>query len=158
MARRAPEQMFLDRLGYGALVGTPPEDGDGESWTYHTTVLKAAFSRAAPGIDLERASVYPLKKIQQRFADTILIGRAKSNDVPIEEGSISKLHARIRIDGQQMFISDAGSSNGCEVNYQELTGERQLRDGDVVTIGRFNFRFYRAATLRDALRKAAQDL
>lgn len=153
MARSESEQVFCERLGFGALVGTPPLSDEPKGWSYHTRALRGSFSRAAPGIDLKGSSVYPLKKSQQRFADTVLLGRAESNDVRVDEDSISKLHARVRIDGDQMLISDAGSKNGIEINYKRLTGEHALRDGDVVTLGHFTFRFHRPSTLYRMLRE-----
>lgn len=148
------EAAFCTRLGFGALVGTPPESGDSGGWSYHTRVLRGAFSRAAPGIDLEASSVYPLKKTQSRFADTLLVGRSESNDVQIDHASISKLHARIQVVPEPMTVTDAGSKNGIRVNYEPLEGEHPLADGDVVTLGHFMFRFHRPAALYRMLRAA----
>ena len=147
LARRAGEPAFCERLRFGALVGTPPESGDPGGWSYHTRVIRGAFSRSAPGIDLKQATVYPLKKTQSRFADTLLIGRSESNDVQIDQDSISKLHARIRMTDAGMLIKDAGSKNGIYINYEPLEGEHALADGDTVTLGHFMFQFHRPEEL-----------
>ncbi|MEQ8460599.1 MAG: FHA domain-containing protein [Sandaracinaceae bacterium] len=147
LAREGTEKAFCDRLGFGALVGTPPVSEEERSWSYHTVALRGTFSRAAPGIDLKTSWVYPLTKVQPRFAGTLLVGRAQSNDVCIDHESISKLHARIRMDGDAMHISDAGSKNGIELDYTPLKGERELKDGAMVRLGHYTFQFHRPASL-----------
>ena len=72
-----------------------------------------------------------------RFPDTILIGRSATNDICVVHSSISKLHARIRLHGGELLISDASSSNGTIVNGAKLeTGEEiHLETGDLVRFG-----------------------
>ncbi|MBO6935689.1 MAG: FHA domain-containing protein [Deltaproteobacteria bacterium] len=154
LARAEGEAAFCERLGFGALVGTPPESGDPGGWSYHTRAIRGAFSRAAPGIDLKQSFVYALEKTQSRFADTLLIGRSESNDVRIDQDSISKLHARIRVTPGGMRITDAGSKNGIHVNYEPLLAEHALADGDTVTLGHFMFQFHLPAELYRMLRAA----
>ncbi len=155
LARTEGEGAFCARLGFGALVGTPPESGDPGGWSYHTRAIRGAFSRAAPGIDLKQSSVYPLKKTQTVFADTLLIGRSESNDVRIDQDSISKLHARIRVNDDGMHITDAGSKNGIHINYEPLRGEHSLVGGDTVTLGHFMFQFHLPEELYRMLRAAS---
>jgi pSer/pThr/pTyr-binding forkhead associated (FHA) protein len=51
---------------------------------------------------------------------------------------VSRLHARIRVEPQAMWITDLGSANGTQVNEQKLTPHQEfpLSDKDVVRLGR----------------------
>ena len=68
------------------------------------------------------------------------IGRSASNDLFIDQESISRHHARISFDGTSYWATDLGSTNGTYVN-DELVREQRLRDGDQVRIGRSILKF-----------------
>ena len=40
------------------------------------------------------------------------VGRGSDNDVRILAGRVSKRHAVVRVDGEQLFVRDLGSTNG----------------------------------------------
>ena len=66
---------------------------------------------------------------------TFEIGRSSRSDLPIDQESISRHHARITFDGQRHNIEDLGSTNGTFVN--DVNVKRQpLKDGDQVKLGR----------------------
>ena len=66
---------------------------------------------------------------------TFEIGRSSKSDLPIDQESISRHHARITFDGTHHSIEDLGSTNGTFVN--EKTAKRHpLKDGDTVKVGR----------------------
>jgi two-component system cell cycle response regulator len=95
------------------------------------------------------------------------LGRSNRADVRIDDDSISRLHAKVLLNGQDIQIEDLGSSNGTLVNGEKV--ERNvLRDGDKIRLGettilKFTFhdrldesfvqKMYDAA-LRDPLTKA----
>ena len=98
---------------------------------------KASSSRDAclvviNGVDLGKK--YPLSQ------DSTVVGRSSKVDIQIDEDSISRNHAVIENDGQEIFIRDLKSTNGTYVNDRQI-GERSLRDGDQVKIGRTIFKF-----------------
>jgi len=63
------------------------------------------------------------------------IGRSSRSDLPIDQESISRHHARITFDGQSHVVEDLGSTNGTFVN--DVSVKRQgLKDGDQVKLGR----------------------
>jgi diguanylate cyclase (GGDEF)-like protein len=66
---------------------------------------------------------------------TFEIGRSSRSDLPIDQESISRHHARITFDGHRHVIEDLGSTNGTFVNDQNLK-QTALRDGDQVKLGR----------------------
>lgn len=63
------------------------------------------------------------------------IGRSSKSDLPIDQESISRHHARMTWDGQSHVIEDLGSTNGTFVNDERVT-RRQLRSGDQIKLGR----------------------
>lgn len=63
------------------------------------------------------------------------IGRSSRSDLPIDQESISRQHARITFDGYQHVIEDLGSTNGTFVNDQGLK-RAALKDGDQIKLGR----------------------
>jgi ABC-type multidrug transport system ATPase subunit/pSer/pThr/pTyr-binding forkhead associated (FHA) protein len=65
------------------------------------------------------------------------IGRAPDNDIRLDGLQISNHHARIKKDGNTVFIEDAGSTNGVYINGNRITGRRPIQNQDVVQIGPF---------------------
>ena len=85
-------------------------------------------------LDAERPIKYPL------FKETMTIGRADIADIHIENGFLSRLHARIVSTANGATICDIESKNGIRVNAKLVT-EQALNHGDVVDLGRLRFRF-----------------
>lgn len=83
----------------------------------------------------------------------ISVGRTSETDVKIPEYSISKRHCEFRFMDATMFVRDAGSTNGTEVNGVRLADgvEVQLSGGETIVLGRFAFRFDTPATLLERL-------
>jgi pSer/pThr/pTyr-binding forkhead associated (FHA) protein len=67
------------------------------------------------------------------------IGRTNDNDIFIPSKMISRHHARLLIGPNAVIVEDAGSTNGCFVNEQQVK-QHVLREGDVLTIGDLKFR------------------
>jgi len=63
------------------------------------------------------------------------IGRSSKSDLPIDQESISRHHARITFDGTCHTIEDLGSTNGTFVN-EQTSKHTPLKDGDRVEVGR----------------------
>ncbi len=66
---------------------------------------------------------------------TFEIGRSSRSDLPIDQESISRHHARITYDGSRHVVEDLGSTNGTFVN-DENVKRQVLKDGDQVKLGR----------------------
>lgn len=76
--------------------------------------------------------------VVQRYViekDIISIGRAKDNDIVIENLSVSRNHARVRRQGNTYVLTDLNSANGTFVNNVRIT-KTEILDGDVITIGK----------------------
>jgi pSer/pThr/pTyr-binding forkhead associated (FHA) protein len=64
------------------------------------------------------------------------LGRERGDILFPEDGYVSGLHCRLSWDGQKLFLTDLGSSNGTFVRVQET----DLRSGDVLLMGQQLFR------------------
>jgi pSer/pThr/pTyr-binding forkhead associated (FHA) protein len=67
----------------------------------------------------------------------VTIGRSDGNDIVLRDDRlVSHVHAVIEAYGASFALRDLGSSNGTFVNGQGLAGERVLRPGDEIRLGR----------------------
>jgi pSer/pThr/pTyr-binding forkhead associated (FHA) protein len=62
------------------------------------------------------------------------IGRAKFNDIVLEDISVSSEHCRIRPENDGFAVHDLKSTNGTYVNEKKVT-HHPLTPGDVVKVG-----------------------
>lgn len=67
--------------------------------------------------------------------DRHTIGKSASNDIVIEDPSVSRLHAVIERYGDDWAIRDVGSRNGTSVNGDRIINEKRLADKDEVRLG-----------------------
>ena len=140
-----PARLAQD-LGAWVLVGPAPAE-EGSEWSFRTLSARTVrdASGAVEAVLDETYLVHLLKKAKAGpFASTILIGRSRTNDVCVAHSSVSKLHARMRIDGGVLFLSDAGSSNGTYVGVDRLTNgeERRLSHATQVRFGGCGFQVF----------------
>ena len=70
----------------------------------------------------------------------VIIGRENSCNIVLPDVNASRQHAQITFNQGMWLISDLGSTNGTYVNNQEIT-TREIKNGDVVTIGVTNLGF-----------------
>ena len=76
---------------------------------------------------------YPLNK------ERMTVGRKPHNDIQLDDATVSGEHAAFLI-LQHVYIEDLNSTNGVLLNGKKVT-KRQLNHGDVVRIGRHEFKF-----------------
>ena len=70
------------------------------------------------------------------------LGRAESNQIMLQDDTVSRRHAVIQAQGDQEFwLVDFGSRNGSYVNGQRIAQPTRLRDGATLTIGGFRYVF-----------------
>lgn len=71
-----------------------------------------------------------------------LIGRADDCAVVLlGDGTVSRQHARVRNDGRQVTVEDAGSTHGTYLGGQRVTAPTPVRRGDVLQVGQTLLRF-----------------
>jgi pSer/pThr/pTyr-binding forkhead associated (FHA) protein len=85
------------------------------------------------GIELTVAHAGTIKT--QRFGRRILVGRAPSADLRLDDPRVSRLHARIEMRDDGVYVEDLGSSNGTSVDGEAVTEPRRLEVDDEVTVG-----------------------
>lgn len=86
-------------------------------------------------IDLTTNRSFPLTQ------NRILLGRALSSDIAIEDLNVSRTHAEIRQEAANAWsIADLGSTNGTLVNGRHIASV-MLQEGDRVTVGTTTFLF-----------------
>lgn len=64
------------------------------------------------------------------------IGRAPSNDIFLNDMTVSSTHAQTYFDTGNFYIKDLGSFNGVWINNENIT-QSILHDGDIVQVGVF---------------------
>lgn len=75
----------------------------------------------------------------------VVVGRSSSCHIVLDDGLVSRRHAQFLVSAKQAVIEDFGSVNGVYVNGERIAGQRVLRDGDRVQIGKQDF-LLRSAT------------
>ena len=63
-----------------------------------------------------------------------LIGRIDSNHVVLDDASVSRIHARVLVEPEKVWVEDCGSTVGTLVNGDPID-RHQLAEGDVLSIG-----------------------
>jgi pSer/pThr/pTyr-binding forkhead associated (FHA) protein len=78
---------------------------------------------------------------------TTRIGRATTNEIFLDDVTVSRKHAEIAKAGKDYLLRDLGSLNGSYLN-GELIGEENLSDGDELQIGKFRMHFFTGGKVR----------
>ena len=110
-------------------------------WEEETSVTEQADGEPAEVGERERAYLIVLAgaTVGEMFKLPVgpaVIGRGKSSDVPLHDEGVSRAHARIVAEGEDIYVEDLGSRNGTYVNAQRVFGRAALADGDKIQVGR----------------------
>ncbi len=70
----------------------------------------------------------------------VTIGRGNANDLVLNDASVSRFHAVVKLLEDGVFISDRGSTNGVLVNQQQIAADTRLKNADIVQIGLYDLR------------------
>ncbi|MCD4654475.1 FHA domain-containing protein [bacterium] len=77
----------------------------------------------------------------------LTIGRSPVNLVQINDKSVSRRHAQLRLDGDSYFVMDLKSANGTYVNGRKIVRPTRLDHGDLLQVGEIVLR-YKARTIK----------
>ncbi len=67
--------------------------------------------------------------------ETTVIGRQRQGDnIVLNDTNVSRRHAQISHKGQNWYLEDLGSTNGCQVNGEDVDVAK-LKTGDRITVG-----------------------
>jgi DNA-binding NarL/FixJ family response regulator len=79
----------------------------------------------------------PSPELVPLSGDKVTIGKDGGNDVVIEsDATVSRLHAALERFASGWCLRDLGSRNGTFVNGERIFGERVLRAGDEIRVGK----------------------
>lgn len=84
-----------------------------------------------------------LREYPVAIGQTLTIGRNDSNDIVIDNMSVSGVHARIDSVSATFILTDLESTNGTFVN-EKLISSHGLRNDDVIVIGKHTLIFDRS--------------
>ena len=68
------------------------------------------------------------------------VGRHPDSEIFLDDVTVSRRHAEIRLDSEGYVVVDVGSLNGTYLT-RERIDERRLADGDLLQIGKFKLMF-----------------
>ena len=74
-------------------------------------------------------------------ADRMTVGRSPSNDIFLDDVTVSRNHAVINRAAEGVVLEDLGSLNGTYVNRRRIEAPERLQDGDELQIGKFRLAF-----------------
>ncbi len=122
----------------GAALAAPTPLCDGDHLRLGAVDLQVEVPSRAVGAPPEAESDYLSLVDGQRLPLTgkdLYVGRAPTNDLVLDDPTISRQHARLQHLPQGWLLTDLDSSNGTEVNQVPLTGPVFLAAGDVIQFG-----------------------
>lgn len=64
-----------------------------------------------------------------------IVGRVVDADLMIDDSTVSRRHALLRVTSDGLELEDLGSSNGTTMNGNRIEGTFRLADGDLVGFG-----------------------
>jgi VWFA-related protein len=119
----------------GPAPFAPVQPGGGIPEAGGTRIIERAPKHLAMLVDKTRPDrKYDLK-------GTTNIGRGTDNHIVLDEPTVSRHHAWIKVEGDDFLVFDIGSANGTFVNDEQIQEPRSLQNGDVVRFGEAGFVF-----------------
>ncbi|MBL9038891.1 MAG: FHA domain-containing protein [Archangium sp.] len=122
----------------------PPnhEDDEGESWAVTDAGPKTKPSAREPLVML----VEKVPGTNNPFAMGVTVGRVETNDIIVDDASVSRFHAYLQLDERVdgWFLTDADSNNGTWVDGVKVVVSTRVRlaDGAVIRFGDAKLRFF----------------
>jgi adenylate cyclase len=80
------------------------------------------------------------KGILELNKPVITIGRGNANDLVLNDSSVSRFHAVVKLRENAVVIADRGSTNGVVLEGQKIIQETELKNGDVAVLGLYELR------------------
>lgn len=66
----------------------------------------------------------------------VFLGRSITNQVPIDDREVSRVHCRIEVQARGCLLRDLSSGNGTFINEERAAKEQSLNDGDLIRLGK----------------------
>src|SRR5215213_2359745 len=123
--RRRFSRPIPDRLCYTTFNGPPPSIG--VRAPHRIISMRTVTFLVLEGVDKGR--------VYKDLPIPVTIGREEGNGLRLNDERVSRYHAKIQIEDQDIILTDLDSTNGTRVNGAAVQ-IRRLRPGDQVSIGR----------------------
>lgn len=68
------------------------------------------------------------------------VGRGNANDLVLNDSSVSRFHAVIKLREDSIFVADRGSTNGIILNDKKIGQETEFKNGDTALVGNYRLR------------------
>ena len=92
------------------------------------------------------------KSLKYSCGPVVAIGRDPASTVPLDDPTVSRNHALIRMVGrEQYYLIDVGSRNGSFLNDRRISTPKLLQSGDVIAIGSSSLIFHQDEILEKIL-------
>ncbi|MDP2211092.1 MAG: FHA domain-containing protein [Candidatus Aquicultor sp.] len=113
------------------------------------SLSRADLEQAQAELELavEDEPVLVVKKgayVGQKFSltkDEITLGRDPASDIFLDDITISRHHAKIKMKRNRVSVADSGSLNGTYVNQERIEEPTTLHSNDELQIGKFRMIF-----------------
>lgn len=80
------------------------------------------------------------KGILELNKPVITIGRGNANDLVLNDSSVSRFHAVVKLRDNAIAIADRGSTNGVAIGGKKIAQETELKNGDIAVLGLYELR------------------
>jgi DNA-binding winged helix-turn-helix (wHTH) protein len=117
--------------GAGQIIKTHHRVGYG----FAADVREAPSHRGRPPTGPQMVLLLPDGRRVALAAGINVVGRDRDADVRIDDSSVSRRHARIVVDGDNVALEDLESKNGTRVGGVPVSQVVRLTSGDVVVFG-----------------------
>jgi diguanylate cyclase (GGDEF)-like protein len=76
------------------------------------------------------------KRFLLEGSSTFIVGRGKGSHIQVDDANVSRHHAQITVEGEQIYVADMTSRNGTFVNDEAIgTGKVALAKEDMIRMG-----------------------
>jgi hypothetical protein len=127
------------------LLVSQPTDGEGYSaHVVDRTTETGISSQPTMKVPNDTTVIELIKSDRNEYKSKITLGRAKINDIIIEDVRISKVHTFFfSAQNKSIQVMDAGSSNKTKIDTKVLESHKQypINDGDSISFWKYTFVF-----------------
>src|SRR5262245_5695084 len=82
----------------------------------------------------------PLRRSVPLAAERLVLGRDPSRAFYLTDPRVSRSHCEVWLERSTVLVRDLSSTNGTRIDGEPLAGERLLRTGSLLQLGRYAFR------------------
>jgi len=120
----------------GEAPAVEPIDEHGQTMIYSTSArMRAPLQESRARARSRRALLTVGGRRLALSAQGGVVGRSRDCDIVLEDTGVSRHHAELRPSERGWTVRDLGSTNGVQVNGQDIRGTHPLQPGDRLRLG-----------------------